>query len=94
MPAAKSWTLPNFSSYSRAPRWPNPLRSQCRKRPCPRLKRRLRANPRRRACPTITTVKPFDDPTHDREVGQRNATRDTTRIDDTRIDAKQDKQAA
>lgn len=32
-------------------------------------------------------MKPFDDPTHDREVGQRNATRDTTRIDDTRIDA-------
>ena len=30
---------------------------------------------------------PFDDPTHDREVGQRRATRDTTRIDDTRIDA-------
>ena len=31
--------------------------------------------------------KPFDDPTHDREVGERYATRDTTRIDDTRIDA-------
>ena len=30
---------------------------------------------------------PFDDPTHDREVGERRATRDTTRIDDTRIDA-------
>ena len=30
---------------------------------------------------------PFDDPAHDREVGQRRATRDTTRIDDTRIDA-------
>jgi 3-deoxy-7-phosphoheptulonate synthase len=30
---------------------------------------------------------PFDDPTHDREVGARRATRDTTRIDDTRIDA-------
>jgi 3-deoxy-7-phosphoheptulonate synthase len=29
----------------------------------------------------------FDDPVHDREVGQRNPTRDTTRIDDTRIDA-------
>ena len=29
----------------------------------------------------------FDDPRHDREVGQRNSTRDTTRIDDTRIDA-------
>jgi 3-deoxy-7-phosphoheptulonate synthase len=32
-------------------------------------------------------TKPFDDPTHDREVGERYATRDTTRIDDTRIDA-------
>ena len=36
-------------------------------------------------------MNPFDDPTHDREVGQRDsptrATRDTTRIDDTRIDA-------
>ena len=32
-------------------------------------------------------MKPFDDPTHDREVGERNSTRDTTRIDDTRIDA-------
>jgi len=30
---------------------------------------------------------PFDDPSRDREVGQRRATRDTTRIDDTRIDA-------
>ena len=30
---------------------------------------------------------PFDDPAHDREVGHRRATRDTTRIDDTRIDA-------
>jgi 3-deoxy-7-phosphoheptulonate synthase len=30
---------------------------------------------------------PFDDPVHDREVGARRATRDTTRIDDTRIDA-------
>ncbi len=30
---------------------------------------------------------PFDDPTHDREVGASRATRDTTRIDDTRIDA-------
>ncbi len=30
---------------------------------------------------------PFDDPTHDREVGARHGTRDTTRIDDTRIDA-------
>jgi 3-deoxy-7-phosphoheptulonate synthase len=33
------------------------------------------------------TMLPFDDPRHDREVGQRRATRDTTRIDDTRIDA-------
>jgi 3-deoxy-7-phosphoheptulonate synthase len=36
-------------------------------------------------------MRPFDDPTHDREVGQRRtsqtSTRDTTRIDDTRIDA-------
>ena len=32
-------------------------------------------------------MNPFDDPTHDREVGQRNPTRDTTRIDDTRIEA-------
>jgi 3-deoxy-7-phosphoheptulonate synthase len=32
-------------------------------------------------------MKPFDDPAHDREVGQRHPTRDTTRIDDTRIDA-------
>ena len=36
-------------------------------------------------------MNPFDDPRHDREVGQRArpnvATRDTTRIDDTRIDA-------
>jgi 3-deoxy-7-phosphoheptulonate synthase len=30
---------------------------------------------------------PFDDPAHDREVGQRHPTRDTTRIDDTRIEA-------
>ncbi|HSQ71513.1 MAG TPA: 3-deoxy-7-phosphoheptulonate synthase [Rubrivivax sp.] len=29
----------------------------------------------------------FDDATHDREVGQRHPTRDTTRIDDTRIEA-------
>jgi len=32
-------------------------------------------------------MQPFDDPSHDREVGQRNSTRDTTRIDDTRIEA-------
>ena len=32
-------------------------------------------------------MNPFDDPAHDREVGQRHPTRDTTRIDDTRIDA-------
>ncbi len=32
-------------------------------------------------------IKPFDEPGHDRETGRRNATRDTTRIDDTRIDA-------
>ena len=32
-------------------------------------------------------MNPLDDPAHDREVGQRNPTRDTTRIDDTRIDA-------
>ena len=32
-------------------------------------------------------MNPLDDPRHDREVGQRHATRDTTRIDDTRIDA-------
>jgi 3-deoxy-7-phosphoheptulonate synthase len=36
-------------------------------------------------------MRTFDDPTHDREVGQRRtsqtSTRDTTRIDDTRIDA-------
>jgi 3-deoxy-7-phosphoheptulonate synthase len=31
-------------------------------------------------------MKPLDDPTRDNEVGQRHATRDTTRIDDTRID--------
>jgi 3-deoxy-7-phosphoheptulonate synthase len=30
---------------------------------------------------------PLDDPLHDREVGSRLSTRDTTRIDDTRIDA-------
>jgi len=35
----------------------------------------------------MTAMKPFDDPRHDREVGQRQATRDTTRIDDTRIEA-------
>ncbi len=29
----------------------------------------------------------LDDPRHDREVGERSSTRDTTRIDDTRIDA-------
>jgi len=32
-------------------------------------------------------MKPLDDPGHDHEVGQRLATRDTTRIDDTRIEA-------
>ncbi|MDE2276071.1 MAG: 3-deoxy-7-phosphoheptulonate synthase, partial [Burkholderiales bacterium] len=32
-------------------------------------------------------MNPFDDPQHDREVGQRTPTRDTTRIDDTRIEA-------
>jgi 3-deoxy-7-phosphoheptulonate synthase len=36
---------------------------------------------------TIPAMNVLDDPRHDREVGQRNATRDTTRIDDTRIDA-------
>ncbi len=44
----------------------------------------------RRAGSTICGMD-FDDPLHDREVGQRasptRATRDTTRIDDTRIDA-------
>ena len=34
-----------------------------------------------------SAMNPFDDPSHDREVGQRNPTRDTTRIDDTRIEA-------
>ena len=32
-------------------------------------------------------MNPLDDPRHDREVGQRAPTRDTTRIDDTRIEA-------
>ncbi|MFN5049615.1 3-deoxy-7-phosphoheptulonate synthase [Roseateles sp.] len=32
-------------------------------------------------------MKPLDDPQHDREVGSRDATRDTTRTDDTRIGA-------
>lgn len=32
-------------------------------------------------------MKPLDDPGHDREAGSRLATRDTTRIDDTRIEA-------
>ena len=32
-------------------------------------------------------MRPFDDPAQDRKVGERYATRDTTRIDDTRIDA-------
>ena len=32
-------------------------------------------------------MKPLDDPRHDREVGSRDATRDTTRTDDTRIGA-------
>ena len=32
-------------------------------------------------------MKPLDDPAHDREAGSRLATRDTTRIDDTRIEA-------
>ncbi|HEY4082168.1 MAG TPA: 3-deoxy-7-phosphoheptulonate synthase [Burkholderiaceae bacterium] len=32
-------------------------------------------------------MKPLDDPAHDREVGSRDATQDTTRTDDTRIGA-------
>jgi len=32
-------------------------------------------------------MKPLDDPRHDHEVGSRDATRDTTRTDDTRIGA-------
>ena len=32
-------------------------------------------------------MRTLDDPSHDREVGQRQPTRDTTRIDDTRIEA-------
>ncbi|MDE2370650.1 MAG: 3-deoxy-7-phosphoheptulonate synthase [Burkholderiales bacterium] len=32
-------------------------------------------------------MNPFDNPSHDREVGERASTRDTTRIDDTRIEA-------
>ena len=32
-------------------------------------------------------MRAFDDPTHDREIGQRLPARDTTRIDDTRIEA-------
>ena len=36
---------------------------------------------------TIARMNRLDDPGHDREIGQRNPTRDTTRIDDTRIDA-------
>jgi 3-deoxy-7-phosphoheptulonate synthase len=32
-------------------------------------------------------MKPLDDPQHDREIGSRDATRDTTRTDDTRIGA-------
>nr|WP_295080354.1 3-deoxy-7-phosphoheptulonate synthase [uncultured Roseateles sp.] len=32
-------------------------------------------------------MKPLDDPRHDREVGSRDETRDTTRTDDTRIGA-------
>jgi 3-deoxy-7-phosphoheptulonate synthase len=34
-----------------------------------------------------TDMKPLDDPAHDREVGSRDATQDTTRTDDTRIGA-------
>ncbi len=36
------------------------------------------------ACMTMTT---FDDPRHDREIGTRDSTLDTTRIDDVRIGA-------
>ena len=32
-------------------------------------------------------MKPLDDPAHDREIGSRDATEDTTRTDDTRIGA-------
>ena len=32
-------------------------------------------------------MKPLDDPAHDREIGSRDATQDTTRTDDTRIGA-------
>ena len=32
-------------------------------------------------------MRTLDDPSHDREIGQRRPTRDTTRIDDTRIEA-------
>ena len=35
----------------------------------------------------MVTTRFLDDPAHDREVGQRVPTRDTTRIDDTRIEA-------
>ena len=34
-----------------------------------------------------TGMQTLDDGAHDREVGQRHPTRDTTRIDDTRIEA-------
>ncbi len=37
--------------------------------------------------PDNPRMKPLDNPARDREVGQRHATRDTTRIDDTRIEA-------
>jgi 3-deoxy-7-phosphoheptulonate synthase len=39
------------------------------------------------AAATIRGMNTLDDPSHDREVGQRQSTRDTTRIDDTRIEA-------
>ena len=48
---------------------------------------RARAEPKRQHGRDNGQMNPFDDPSHDREVGQRNSTRDTTRIDDTRIEA-------
>ena len=40
-----------------------------------------------RVASNLTAMPKLDDPYHDTEAGERFSTRDTTRIDDTRIDA-------
>src|SRR6516164_2044003 len=72
--------------------WPNAARSALRWQPgsrsaCTELRARIAPGAQSRALFLTTPMNKLDDPLHDAEVGSRDSTIDTTRIDDVRISA-------